>query len=156
MMNAATSTLKRLVGSGDRIALATMPVVVLGAAANARFPSRFALPGTSLVRGAAAIVLAVGLVGWMSSAALILAKVPRHELITNGPFALVKHPLYTSVALLVLPASGVLANTWLGALVGGTLYAASRRYAPAEEAELATTFGSEWDAYARRVIVPWL
>ena len=27
---------------------------------------------------------------------LILARVPRGELVTTGPFALVKHPLYTA------------------------------------------------------------
>ena len=41
-------------------------------------------------------------------------KVPRGELITTGPFALVRHPLYTGVALLVLLGvlAGVLAGAW--------------------------------------------
>lgn len=96
----------------------------------------------------------VGTWGW--SVALILAKVPRGELITSGPFALVKHPLYSAVALLVLPATGFLRNTWLGAAVGLVMYAASRRYAPEEEADLARRFGAEWEAYRRRVKLPWL
>jgi protein-S-isoprenylcysteine O-methyltransferase Ste14 len=47
-----------------------------------------------------------------------LRKVPRRELITNGPYAIVKHPLYTGVALLVLPWIGFISNTWLGAVIG--------------------------------------
>lgn len=47
---------------------------------------------------------------------LILTKMPRRDLITTGPYALVQHPLYTGVALLVLPCVGFLCNSWLGAL----------------------------------------
>jgi len=76
------------------------------------------------------------------------------------PFLLVgaalKHPLYTSVALLVLPWLRFLLDTWLGALSGIALYAASRLFAPAEEADLAEQFGPRWDGYCRRVKVPWL
>ena len=81
---------------------------------------------------------------------------PRRELITNGPYAVVKHPLYTGAALLVLPWLGFLLNTWLGAAIGIVLYVASRMFAPAEEAELAQTFGGVWDAYTAEVKLPWL
>ena len=87
---------------------------------------------------------------------LILTKVRAGELVTTGPYWLVKHPLYTSVALLVLPWLGFLLDTWLGALIGIALYVGSRLFAPAEEADLAGRFGPQWDAYCRRVKVPWL
>jgi protein-S-isoprenylcysteine O-methyltransferase Ste14 len=150
-------TLKVLVGSGDRIGLFTLPFLVAGLALNARYPSRFAVGGPSQpLRVIALLVLVPGVVLWAWSVALILTKVPRGELITSGPYALVKHPLYTSVALLVLPWAGFLLNTWLGALTGLALYAGSRRFAPAEEAELAETFGPAWEAYRRTVKLPWL
>lgn len=56
----------------------------------------------------------------------ILSGVPRGQLITTGPFTLVKHPLYTGVALLVLPWAGFLLDTWLGAALGSILYVATR------------------------------
>jgi protein-S-isoprenylcysteine O-methyltransferase Ste14 len=87
---------------------------------------------------------------------LILRKVPRKELITNGPYSAVKHPLYTGVALLVLPWVGFLCNTWLGAVIGIILYIGSRLFAPAEEAELSQTFGAKWDEYRKTVRLPWL
>jgi protein-S-isoprenylcysteine O-methyltransferase Ste14 len=82
--------------------------------------------------------------------------VPRGELITSGPYRCVKHPLYTGVALLVLPWAGLLLDTWLGIPLGIALYAGSRMFSPAEERELAKTFGVVWDEYAKSVKIPWL
>jgi protein-S-isoprenylcysteine O-methyltransferase Ste14 len=92
----------------------------------------------------------------MWSVALILTRVPRHELITSGPFALVKHPIYTGVALLVVPCAGFLLDTWLGALLGAVMYVGTRVYAPDEEKELAKTFGAAWEAYCKTVRIPSL
>lgn len=150
-------TLKELVGSGDKIVLATLPVVIVGVILNIAFPSVFEVGGPSdALRTVSVAVLIPGVTIWLWSAVLIMRKVPRGELITTGPFAWAKHPIYTSVALLVLPWAGFLLDTWLGAALGVVLYAASRRYAPAEEAELAERFDTAWDEYARSVKIPWL
>jgi len=146
-----------LVGSGDTIALFAAPFAAVGLAANILAPSIFAVGGPpSAVQVLAAIVLTAGVIVWGWSAVLILTRVPRGELITTGPYAIVKHPLYTAVALLVLPWVGVLCNTWLGAALGLVLYIASRLFAPREEGELAKAFGSRWDAYCRSVRLPWM
>jgi protein-S-isoprenylcysteine O-methyltransferase Ste14 len=149
--------LSALIGSGDRIMLFTLPFLAAGIFLNFLFPSWFGVGGPStLLRVISIVMLVHGVVLWLWSVALVLIKVPRGELITTGPYALVKHPLYTSVALLVFPAAGVLLDTWLGVLVGMTLYIGSRKYAPEEEIGLAKTFGPAWDAYARKVKIPWL
>jgi protein-S-isoprenylcysteine O-methyltransferase Ste14 len=101
-------------------------------------------------------VLAVGLVVWAWSVYLIVTRARRGELITTGPFALVRHPLYTGVSLLVLPWLGFLLDTWLGAAIGIVLYVAARRYSPDEDAELAARFGAAWEDYAASVKLPWL
>ena len=97
-----------------------------------------------------------GVTVWIWSVVLILTRVPRGELITSGPYALVRHPLYTGVALLVLPWAGFLLDTWLGALIGVVLYLGSRLFAPEEEEELSETFGARWHEYRRTVKIPWL
>src|SRR6266581_6747635 len=119
----ATMDLKRLVGSGDRIGLFTLPFVVAGLALNIAHPALFDVGGPPAVLAAISVaVLVGGITIWIWSVVLILTKVPRGELITNGPYSLVKHPLYTSVALLVLPWIGLLLSTWLGAAMGIALY----------------------------------
>ena len=149
--------LKALVGSGDRIGLLVLPFLVVGVVLNILFPSFFRVGGPpAALLMASIIILVPGVVVWLWSVALILIKVPRGELITGGPFALVKHPLYTGVALLVLPWLGFLLDTWLGAALGLVLYAASRLYSPLEEAKLSQAFGAAWDGYRAAVKLPWL
>jgi protein-S-isoprenylcysteine O-methyltransferase Ste14 len=146
-----------LIGSGDRIGAFVLPFVLVGVALNIAFPETFSVGGPPpWLQAVSALALAVGVVVWAWSVLLILTKVRAGELVTTGPYSLVKHPLYTSVALLVLPWLGFLLDTWLGALIGIALYIASRLFAPAEEADLAGRFGPEWDAYCHRVKVPWL
>jgi len=152
-----TGRLKALVGSGDKIGLFALPFVVVGVILQIAFPSVFEVGGPSeALRALSIAVLIPGVVIWIWSVVLILRKVPRGELITTGPYALVKHPLYTGVALLVLPWLGFLLNTWLGAALGVVLYVGSKRFAPTEEAALSRTFGAEWDAYRDGLKIPWL
>jgi protein-S-isoprenylcysteine O-methyltransferase Ste14 len=149
--------IRALVGSGDRIGLVTLPFLVVGVVLNIAFPSLFTIGGPPTWLGVLSVlVLLVGVINWAWCVYLLLIKVPRRELITNGPYAVVKHPLYTGAALLVLPWLGFLLNTWLGAAIGIVLYVASRMFAPAEEVELAQKFGSVWDAYTAEVKLPWL
>jgi len=149
--------LKLLIGSGDKIGLFTLPFLLAGLLLNIVYSSAFDVGGPSTALQVISIVaLIAGLTIWIWSAALILIKVPRRELITNGPYSLVKHPLYTGVALLVLPWIGFICNTWVGAGIGVILYIGSRIFAPAEEAELSKTFGDNWDEYCNTVKIPWL
>lgn len=149
--------LRTLVGSGDKIALFTLPFLVIAAILNVLYPSVFRVGGPpAALRVVAILVLVAGVAIWAWSVALILTRVPRGELITSGPYAVAKHPLYTAVALLVLPWIGFLLDTWLGALIGIVLYIGSRWYAREEEAALSRTFGATWQAYCRRVRISWL
>jgi protein-S-isoprenylcysteine O-methyltransferase Ste14 len=149
--------LKLLAGSGDKIGLFILPFFLVGLLLNITYPSAFDVGGPpAALRVVSIVVLIPGLTIWVWSVALILRKVPRGELITNGPYAIVKHPLYTGVALLVLPWIGFLFNTWLGAVIGIILYIGSRIFAPAEEAALSKTFGAAWDQYCKTVKIPWL
>lgn len=149
--------LRKLVGSGDRIGLVVLPFVVIGIGLNLAFPAAFSVGGPpETLRLLSFTVLVPGVVIWLWSVVLIVIRVPRDELITGGPYALVRHPLYTAVALLVLPWLGFLLDSWLGLLLGAILYLASRRFSVAEEASLARRFGRAWEAYRARVLLPWL
>jgi protein-S-isoprenylcysteine O-methyltransferase Ste14 len=150
------ATLKNLVGSGDRIALFTGPFIVVGIGLAVVDPAIVRLTTPAWFHVLSLAVLIVGLAIWAWSVLLILANVPQHRLITGGPYAWVKHPLYTSVALLVLPWLGFLVDTWLGLAFGAVLYLGSRLFSPREEAALAETFGVEWREYRRNVKFGWV
>jgi protein-S-isoprenylcysteine O-methyltransferase Ste14 len=148
--------LKVLVGSGSRIMGLTLPFAALGVVANILRPQWFAL-GIGLGGLVAGIVLlAIGVPMWLASVALILIRVPQKKLITTGPFAVVLHPLYTSVALLVVPGIGLVLDSWVGAGIGAVLYVASRLFSPREEEILEKVFPSDYAAYRRKVLIPWL
>ena len=152
-----TTHVRSLIGSGDRIVLATLPSVIVGVAIQVAFPSFFDVGEVSrLTRTIAIVLLIAGVTIWIWSVALILTQVPRGNLITTGPGALVRHPLYTSVSLLVLPTLGFVLGTWLGALIGIAMYVATRIFALAEDAELSRRFGAAWEDYRASVAIPWL
>jgi protein-S-isoprenylcysteine O-methyltransferase Ste14 len=148
--------LKILVGAGDRVMGLTLPFAVIGLIINIIRPDLFhmGLGAPGLIVGI--VMMAVGVPLWLVSVAQILIHVPRRELITRGPFALILHPIYTSVALLVLPGLGLALDTWLGPAVGVILYISSRLFAGSEEKMLASIFPKEYPAYRARVLLPWL
>jgi protein-S-isoprenylcysteine O-methyltransferase Ste14 len=149
--------MKALVGSGDKIGLFTVPVLLIGAILTILFPSFFSVGGPQLVLTVISlIILLPGVTIWIWSVMLIVTNVPQKKLITYGPYALMKHPLYTGVAFLVLPWIGFLLNTWVGVVIGITLYVGSRLFAPEEEALLAKTFGPSWEEYCKQVKIPWV
>jgi protein-S-isoprenylcysteine O-methyltransferase Ste14 len=149
--------LKILVGSGRKIGLFTLPFLIAGLTTNILWPSIYRVGGPSLaLTWVSVVVLILGIIIWIWSVFLILTKIPRRELITTGPFSLIKHPLYTSVALLVIPWIGFLLNSWLGVFIGVIVYIGSRIYSPEEEKILSKIFGEAWNKYYRKVIIPWI
>jgi protein-S-isoprenylcysteine O-methyltransferase Ste14 len=146
-----------LIGEGRRIMCLTLPFAAVLIVANVLSPGWFTLGfGTGGVV-AGVVLLAAGVPTWLWSVALVLLRVPQKKLITTGPFAIMLHPLYTSVALLVLPGLGLLFfDSWVGAGIGAILYVSSRLFAPGEEVILRKVFGADYEAYRRKVLLPWL
>lgn len=72
-----------------------------------------------------------------------------HRLITRGPYAIVRHPMYVGVLLTGL--GGLLIyRTWTFMVVVATFLGLIRR-ARREEQALAAEFGAAWEAYCRQV-----
>jgi protein-S-isoprenylcysteine O-methyltransferase Ste14 len=152
-----TVGLGALVGSGWKIVLLVLPFLVVGVALNVLFPSAFSVGGPPAALAVLSIiVLDCGTAVWAWSVVLIRTKVPKGELITSGPYSVVKHPLYTAVALLIWPWVGFLFDTWLGLALGIVMYVGRRMFAPEEERALSEKFGAAWDDYSKNVKMPWL
>lgn len=146
-----------LVGSGRKITLFTLPFFLLGLFVQVWYSHLLLVnmePG--ILRILSLVLFSAGIVIWLWSVILILTKVPRQELITTGPYAIMKHPLYTGIALLVLPGLGLWFGSWLGVLVGLAMYVGTRLFATEEEKHLAVKFGPAWEEYRHRVLLPWL
>jgi protein-S-isoprenylcysteine O-methyltransferase Ste14 len=72
-----------------------------------------------------------------------------HQLVTHGPFALVRHPMY--LGLQVAAIGGLLLyRTWTFVFVTVNFLALVIR-AKQEEQALAMEFGDQWEAYVKRV-----
>jgi len=81
-----------------------------------------------------------------------------HELVTQGPYTWVRHPLYSSALLLLLSMSLVFGD-WI--ILGYTLIgivAFRLLVIPAEEKELLETFGEDYECYQSRTgaLLPWI
>ena len=120
----------------------------------------------TIVAGALAICAAVGSVWLTTMAVKTLGKewsltarlVEGHKLATSGPYAFVRHPIYTGM-LGMLVATGLAISHWAAVLaalvfffIGTTIRVRS------EERLLREAFGEQFETYARsvRAIVPGL
>jgi len=84
---------------------------------------------------------------WSLSARVLDA----HDLITSGPYGLVRHPIYTGM-LGMLVATGLGVGRLPFSLGGAVVYILGTMIrARVEERLLRTTFGTRYDDYARRV-----
>ena len=82
---------------------------------------------------------------------LVLEVHQDHELVRRGPYALVRHPVYTGLALHF---AGVCLATGNVLLIAGTLLVSFPAFylrARAEEALLRERFGAEYEKYAQEV-----
>lgn len=128
------------------------------------------IPGATLelppvLRGVGAVVaaLSVALVAWSFEA---LGRQYRggvglwtdHELVTSGPYAYVRHPIYAGFVLAMVGIF-LLSASWPAGLSGLLLtLSIPRLRIPVEEAELEERFGDRWRGYRDRTgaLVPRL
>jgi protein-S-isoprenylcysteine O-methyltransferase Ste14 len=74
-----------------------------------------------------------------------------HELITSGPYAIVRNPIYLGMFGLMV-STGLVFATWWALLIAVVLFLIGNQIRiRAEEQLLRETFGSQFDAYASRV-----
>jgi len=80
-----------------------------------------------------------------------------HELIRGGPYALVRHPIYTGM-LLALLGTAIVIGQWRGLLALLIAFAALWRKLRLEERYMSETFGDSYQRYRAhtRALIPYL
>lgn len=73
-----------------------------------------------------------------------------HELVTNGPYRWVRHPLYAVAPLMLIAVSLLAANWFIGGMTVIALVMIVLVVVPKEEANLIETFGDDYRAYMKR------
>lgn len=138
------------------------PPIIYGAAGVAALVLGLALPGpgwfggpTLRVLGWTLIVAGLGLdAAAMVTMARRRANILPHRsataLVTTGPFAWSRNPIYLGNAIVLTGAGFALANPWFFLAVGASVAAVTRLAIVREEAHLAALFGRHWEAYRRR------
>jgi protein-S-isoprenylcysteine O-methyltransferase Ste14 len=107
----------------------------------------------------AAVVLAVASNLWCLRAVKTLGKqwtyaarvVEGHELITEGPYAIVRNPIYLGMFGLMVATGMVFSPWWVLALAILVFLVGNRIRIHAEEKLLREAFGDQFDEYSRRV-----
>ena len=111
-------------------------------------------PSVRLALGAT--LLSLGLVFWAWSAIYFIRHFFAGGLLTSGPFAWCRNPIYASFIVLLIPAAALLADAWPLLAADVVLYVIFRLFIGEEDRMLAERFDGAYRAYRRRVgeIVP--
>jgi len=116
-------------------------------------------PPASLIRVAISTALGVLAIVISISATSALGKQwrfdaaigPDHHLIQSGPYAVVRHPIYASM-LLMIPATALAASNWMALCIALIVFFIGTEIRiRIEEKLLLSRFGSEFEDYRRRV-----
>jgi protein-S-isoprenylcysteine O-methyltransferase Ste14 len=113
-----------------------------------------------------AMVLAVAAVWFCGAAVRTLGKqwslaarvLEGHKLVTDGPYNVVRNPIYTGMFGMLLE-TGLAVSHWLGLSIAIVVFAIGTFIrVRSEEKLLGEAFGAEFDEYARRVpaVIPFL
>ena len=123
-------------------------------------------PAVEIALAIVTMALAVASVWFCSAAIRTLGKqwslaarvVEGHKLVTEGPYSIVRNPIYTGMFGMLL-ATGLAVSHWIGLALAIVVFAIGTFIrVRSEERLLREMFGPEFEAYARKVpaVIPFL
>jgi protein-S-isoprenylcysteine O-methyltransferase Ste14 len=140
-------------GIGPRLALLCLPYVILSVVVMVRDPTFFNLAflDAPFVRILGFVWLGLGLILWISSAVYFLKKFKKGKLITKGPFALSRNPIYSSTIVFVVPSLGLILHSGLILSIAVVMYIGFKISIHGESRLLLKLFGEEYERYIKSV-----
>jgi protein-S-isoprenylcysteine O-methyltransferase Ste14 len=147
-----------LFGCGPKLALICLPYVILSLIVMYRYPEFFDLKYVNFtyVKVLGFIWLALGVSYWMYSAIFFLKYFKPGNLITKGPFALCRNPIYSSIIVFIIPSLGLIFHSGLIFSIALVLYIGFKISIHGESNVLRRIFGDEYEIYEKSVneIIP--
>jgi len=117
--------------------------------------ARLPFPAWLRWAGAALTIGGIGLLAWSHQVlgknwTAVLALSPKHQLVTDGPYRRIRHPMYTAFTVITLGFLALSANWLLSLLYFGTLAVMVAARLPAEEKMMLSRFGDEYLVYMNK------
>jgi len=147
-----------LFGCGPKLALVCLPYIILSLVIIFKYPEFFNLGfiDLPLFRIVGLILLFTGVIFWIYSAVYFLKYFKPGELITTGPFALCRNPIYSSIIVFIIPSLAIIFHSGLTLTIALVLYIGFKVSIHGETIVLRRIFGEEYEKYERSVseIIP--
>lgn len=129
------------------------PIVSLGK------PVEIAVSVLTMVLAAGSVWFCISAIRTLGQQWSLAARVVEgHKLVTQGPYSVVRNPIYTGMLGMLL-ATGLAVSHWIGLLIALVVFSAGTAIRVRTEAALLReTFGEEFENYARKVpaVIPYL
>lgn len=140
-------------GIGPKLALLCLPYIILSVVVMFEYPEFFDLKFLDypVFRVIGFIWLGLGLIYWAASAVYFLKYFKTGELITKGPYALCRNPIYSSLIVFVIPSLALIFHSGLIFTIAVVLYIGFKISIHGENIVLRRTFGGEYKIYEKSV-----
>jgi protein-S-isoprenylcysteine O-methyltransferase Ste14 len=142
-----------LFGCGPKLALICLPYVILSLIVIYKYPEFLDLRFLDFfyVKVFGFVWLGLGTIYWMYSAIFFLKYFKPGNLITQGPFALCRNPIYSSIIVFIIPSLGLIFHSGLVFSIALVLYLGFRISIHGETNVLRRIFGEEYEIYEKTV-----
>lgn len=146
-------------GIGPRLALLCLPYIILSLFVMHRDPEFFDLGFLDFpyVKFLGFVWLGAGIIFWISSAIYFLKHFNAGKLITKGPFALCRNPIYSSIIVFLIPSLALIFHSGMIFSISLVFYIGFKISIHGESNLLRRAFGEEYEAYEKSVneIIPF-
>ncbi len=148
-----------LFGCGPKLALLCLPYIILSLVVMYLHPEFFDLKFLDNIytRFSGYVWLAIGIVFWIYSAVFFLKYFKPGQLLTKGPFALCRNPIYSSIIVFIIPSLALIFHSGLTFSISLVLYIGFKISIHGETNILRRIFADEYDKYEKSVneIIPF-
>lgn len=97
------------------------------------------------------VLITIGIPSWIISVVTVMRAYDAGELVTSGVFTICRHPVYSSMMLLVAPGISLVSNSWIMLTAPLLGFFLCKTFVKKEEAYLEKTFGTPYLDYKRKV-----